>query len=112
MFNMPSPQVQGDFLAFKLYIRTHFNFRILETTLFVQTSSTLHTSQYEMEALGDNFLEQPPLDYDSDATADDIATVTEPAHSSKIGMRTCMERSSWPVGRCFLHPSTGYEGAQ
>ncbi len=45
----------------------------------------------EMEALADTFLEQPPLDYDSDAAADEIGAVTEPAHSSKIGMRTCTE---------------------
>jgi hypothetical protein len=42
----------------------------------------------EMEALADTFLEQPPLDYDSDAAADEIGAVTEPAHSSKIGIRT------------------------
>ncbi|KAF4628231.1 hypothetical protein G7Y89_g9920 [Cudoniella acicularis] len=45
----------------------------------------------EIEALADTFLEQPPLDYDSDATADEIGAVTEPARSSKIGMRTCTE---------------------
>jgi hypothetical protein len=43
----------------------------------------------EMEALlADTFLEQPPLDDDSDAAADEIGAVTEPAHSSKIGIRT------------------------
>jgi len=44
-----------------------------------------------MGALADTFLEQPPLDYDSDAAADEIGAVTEPARSSKIGMRTCVE---------------------
>jgi hypothetical protein len=44
-----------------------------------------------IEALADSFLKQPPLDYDFDAAADEIGVVTEPAHSSKIGMRTCTE---------------------
>jgi hypothetical protein len=45
-----------------------------------------------MEALADTFLEQAPLDYDSDAAADDMRPITEPAaNSRKIGLRTCME---------------------
>ena len=44
----------------------------------------------KMEALAENFLEELPLDYDSDAAADEIE-VTEPVQSSKIGMRTCVE---------------------
>jgi hypothetical protein len=44
-----------------------------------------------MQTVADSFLEQLPLDDDSDAVADGIGAVTEPACSRKIGMSTCME---------------------
>ena len=65
--------------------------------LFISLSLLYHCQRRikntadEMEVLADTFLEQPPLDYDSDAAADEIGAVTEPAHSNKIGMRTCTE---------------------
>ena len=44
-----------------------------------------------MEALADSFLEQPPVDYDSDAAADEIGQVTESAaYSSKISI--CIQK--------------------
>jgi hypothetical protein len=70
---------------------------VLLSLLFISLSLLYHCQRRikntadEMEVLADTFLEQPPLDYDSDAAADEIGAVTEPAHSNKIGMRTCTE---------------------